>query len=117
MSCRVVLGRVVSGRVGLCWNVLGRVGMCRIVLRCVRLGRVGSRRHGSRWTDPGSRSPDPPESIRVYLSQKGQIFTYVLFVCLCIYVFLCFIYSFTFLFTFSCVLFIVLRFYLRFLVF
>ena len=96
--------RVVSGRVGLCYIRTGRTGSCRVVpgrvgLCCIRTGRAGSCRvelgcvvsgssrivlyqEGacqvvSRWADPGSRSPDPPESIRIRLGQKGQIFTYV----------------------------------------
>ena len=64
--------RVVPGRVGSSWVVLYQDGSYRVVS-----GRVGLCCVVSRWTDPRSRSPDPPESIRIRLGQKGQIFTYV----------------------------------------
>ena len=72
----VRLYRVVPDRVGLCYIRTGRVGSCRVELGCVISGRVVPGRAGlcrvelervglcqvvSRWTDPRSRSPDPPQ--------------------------------------------------------
>ena len=55
----VRLYRVGLVRVGLCYIRTGRTGSCRVVSG--RLERVGLCQVVSRWTDPRSRSVDPPQ--------------------------------------------------------